>query len=127
MGRNHEAEGQLATAPPEPENIIEREMVSYLNKVGALGVVTEVIVGFKPGEPARLFNVVTEDFSRARARDLRYKKLRHYATQLEDTLRKTVPLFASSVNPSQLEGFLADCKLRGIDLQRHTVSRQEPG
>ncbi len=104
------------------QEVIERALTDYLEAIKPVGVVNEVIVGVGPEVPARIFNVTKDDFSRERADDPRYKELRRFGTNLENSLADILQLLVSSVNPSQLNGFLEDCARRGFELRRIPVS-----
>lgn len=108
------------------ENEIRLAVEKHVKEVAGLGVVSEIIFSHKADKPAQAFYVANEDFSLRRANNPKYKELRRLGSLFEDALSKAgVPLFVSSVNPSQLEGFLTDCARKGFEISRLPVPLAE--
>lgn len=108
------------------ESEVRLAVEKHVEEVTKLGVVSEIIFGHKAGEPARAFYVAKEDFSLQRANNPLDKELRRLGSRFEDALSEAgVPLYVSSVNPSQLEGFLTDCARKGFKISRLPVPLAE--
>ncbi len=108
------------------EREVRRITEKHLDEVGRLNVATEIIIGTKPGEPAQAFYVAKKDFSEERTVNPNYRELLRAGSRFENALWQAgLRVFVSSVNPSQLDDFLADCSRKGWEIARLPIPQPQ--
>lgn len=97
---------------------LERVISQYASEVATLGVLNEVVFGFRPGEPVHVVNILHEDFSIEFLLTPQYEKLRELNEGLHNREKGIGHVVLTYLNPSGVYSLLDAWNERGMEIAR---------